>query len=319
MKKSIYFILFSFVAITYCGCAKSTPVVKPEESTKKLFSLNIDPTALPLAFSANTIAYTIDKNLPEVSGILFSRRNKNVLWAEEDSGNGQFLYVYSTTGHQEKKIALLNTMTHDAEDIGYGPDKDGHYNRVFLADIGDNNNKRSTVDIYTFREPDFLDSTSIPSEMTAENKIRLKYPDYPGIRENAEAMFVDPTTNRMYIFSKQASTCHVYTLDFPYDYNSVNTLKYVGDINIRFERVTAADISPDGMYVLLKTYEHIFYWKRESGEDLNKTFTRMPELVPYQGEVQGEAVTWGNVPDEYFTFSEADNNVVPKLFQYIRK
>ena len=319
MKKSIYFILFFLVVITYCGCKESTTAVTLQKNTEKLFSLNIDPTDLSLTFSTDTISYTIVKNLSEVSGIIYSRRNKNVLWAEEDSGNGQFLYVYSTTGHLEKKIALLNTMTHDAEDIGYGPDKVGNYNSVFLADIGDNNNKRSTVDIYTFPEPEFLDSTSIPSEMTAENKISLKYPDYPGIRENAEAMFVDPITNRMYIFSKKASTCHVYTLDFPYDYTSVNTLKYVGDINIRFEKVTAADISPDGMYVLLKTYEHIFYWKRESGEDLNKTFTRMPELVPYQGEVQGEAVTWGNVPDEYFTFSEADNNVIPKLFKYIKK
>ena len=303
----------------YSGCTNSTTTVKPQENIKILFSLNVDPTALPLAFSTDTISYAIVKNLPEVSGILYSRSNKNILWAEEDRGNGQFLYVYSTTGHQEKKISLLNTMTHDAEDISYGPGKDGQYNRIFLADIGDNHNKRSTVDIYTYREPDFLDSTSIPSEMTAENIIRLKYPDYPGIHENAEAMFVDPTTNRMYIFSKQSSTCHVYTLDFPYDYNSVNTLTYVGDINIRFEKVTAADISPDGMYILLKTYEHIYYWERNSGEDLNKTFTRMPELVPYQGEVQGEAVAWGKVPDEYFTFSEADNDVVPKLIQYIKK
>ncbi len=271
---------------------------------------------LGYAFAADTVSYFIDKNLHENSGLLYSRVNLNTLWAEQDSGNGQFLYLYTTTGHFLKKIKLINTNTHDAEDIAYGPNEKGIYSQIFLADIGDNKNSRSTVDIYTYSEPVFADTTSIPGQMTAVEKIRLRYPK---LRENAEALFVDPLTNRIYIFSKAASVSHVYTLDFPYDYTHVNNLKHVGDINVRFQKVTAADISRDGMNILLKTYDYILYWRRKPGESLNKIFTRMPVKLPYSPEVQGEAVAWGKTADEYYTFSEESHGVIPKLFFYKKK
>lgn len=313
---SLFFLFLLIVISSGCKTSNISPQKQVPVSPQLLFTLNIDPDVLNYAFVADTTSYVIDKNLRENSGLLYSRINQHILWGEQDSGNGQFLYLYTTTGHFLKKIQLLNTNTHDAEDIAYGPNEKGVYNQIFLADIGDNKNSRSTVDIYTYDEPVFSDTTSIPSQMTAVKKIRLKYPKF---RENAEALFVDPLTNRIYIFSKAASVSHVYTIDFPYNYSHINSLKHVGDINVRFQKVTAADISHDGMNILLKTYDYILYWKRKPGESLNKTFTRMPTMMPYKPEVQGEAVTWGKASDEYYTFSEESHGVIPKLFFYKKK
>lgn len=316
-QRMIIPIFFIFLLGVFYGCKKNTAIHEPSKKTNPLlFSLSVDPVSLPLGFSADTTSYIIDKNLPEVSGILYSRVNRAMLWVEQDGGNGQFLYVYSTQGKQIKKIALHNTMANDAEDIAYGPDEKGKYNRIYLADIGDNNKKRTSVSVYTFKEPLFSDTSLIPKQLTAENKIVLKYPNGA---ENAEALFVDPLTNKMYVFSKQSSVSHVYTLDFPYQYKTINRLKHVGDINIRFQKVTAADISPDGLNILLKTLDYILYWKRKQNEDLTKTFSRLPVLLPYAAEVQGEAITWGHLSDEYFTWSEQSHGVVPELFRYHRK
>ena len=71
-----------------------------------------------------------------------------------------------------------------------------------------------------------------------------------------------------------------------------------------FKWITAGDISKDGQQVLLKSYEKVFYWRREPHEHIWDTMVRKPEELPYKTEKQGEAI--GFTPDGkgYYTTSE---------------
>jgi len=305
--------LIVIMALLLQSCQKTTTDQQNSAIKSSMFFLQFSPDKINLAFATDTLSYNPVPNLDEASGIVCSFVNQGSVWVEEDSGNGPFLYRYSDHGKLLTKCRLLNYEARDAEDMGYGPTPSGSkYNQLYVADIGDNKRRRSIVDIYTFKEPVIPDSVA-SFEIPVDKKIRLKY---PGKSENAEAFFVDPLTNKMYIFSKESSISNVYTLSFPYSYDKTNLLSLVGNINIRFQKITAADISRDGMKILIKTLDYIFYWERNPGEDLNETFTRLPLKVPYVPEAQGEAVCWNLQDNGYFTFSELSDQVIPKLYSY---
>jgi hypothetical protein len=68
--------------------------------------------------------------------------------------------------------------------------------------------------------------------------------------------------------------------------------------------ITAGDISKDGLQILLKSYENVYYWKRNGSEPVWKTLQSKPEEPFYIPERQGEAI--GFTPDGkgYYTTSE---------------
>ena len=70
------------------------------------------------------------------------------------------------------------------------------------------------------------------------------------------------------------------------------------------------DISPNGQEILLKTYDYILYWKRESEENLSNTFKRSGIRLPYTREMQGEAICWSVSGNSFYTLSEGKNRTL---------
>jgi hypothetical protein len=144
----------------------------------------------------------------------------------------------------------------------------------------------------------------------------------------------------IYIVTKvYYDVCQVFRMPFRLDYGTEKqTLEYICDLGVRsdlgyseknqpykgFHLVTAADISPDGKYILIKNhnnivaaYSWILYWEREDGESVADALKRQPQpLKCYTYEWQGEAICW---LDDYtfYTTSDADDGN-PPIYIYRR-
>jgi hypothetical protein len=79
--------------------------------------------------------------------------------------------------------------------------------------------------------------------------------------------------------------------------------------------IVAADISDDGNEILLKSYNNVYYWKKESDASLEKTLFEAPQMLPYTPvEPEGESICWNH--KNYLTLSEKDHAI---LYEYRRR
>lgn len=266
-----------------------TPSYNPSElDTTKLFN------AVPVV---NDLAR---KDLLEISGVAASRVNAGILYIHNDSGNPDQVYLTDGNGDDNGTLSL-NVSNRDWEDIAVGPGPVNGVNYVYIADIGDNDSKYSSVYIYRFPEPVVNDQT-LPyvANVTAIDKIELKYPDGP---RNAETLMVDPNTKDIYIASKENNISQVYVAKYPQSTTSVTTLTPV--VKLYFNKATGGDISPDGTEILLRSNQLIWYWKLPSGMNIADGLKTQPEVAPYaNNEPQGEGVAFAADNSGYYTDTE---------------
>jgi hypothetical protein len=71
--------------------------------------------------------------------------------------------------------------------------------------------------------------------------------------------------------------------------------------------------------VLLKNYNEIYYWKRNSNEPILEVLKRKPIKIDYDREPQGEAIAWKLDGSGFYTLSESKLIVGGNLYFYKRK
>ena len=138
----------------------------------------------------STVTGTVaDPALDEISGVVVGHRMDGVLWVEEDSGNDAAVYALEPTGEVVAEVTVDGATNEDWEDLAWAK------GRLWVGDIGDNERDRSAIQVYSFREPRDRGVTSVDATI-----VRLRYEDGP---HDAEAMFVDPRDEHLYIIEKQ--------------------------------------------------------------------------------------------------------------------
>ncbi len=154
-------------------------------------------------------------------------------------------------------------------------------------------------------------SAQSPVEATIDevDTLSLRYPD--GAAHDSEALLIDPPTGDLYLISKTTSgRSGVYRARAPLSVDETMTLELVAtlattvDAGRGSERITAGDISPDGRFVLVKTYTRAYLWTRPEGATIEQTFATEPCDVPLAVEPQGEAIGFAADGMGYFTVSE---------------
>lgn len=249
-----------------------------------------------------------DKEMNEISGIAASGTAKDIYYVHNDSGDTSRFFAISPEGK------LLSTIYYkgdpaaqqgvfDCEDIAVGPGPGARKSYVYIADIGDNAANRKYTTIYRIAEQSsLLKGGNVNATATP---LHLKYPDGP---KDAEAMMIDPLQKLIYIISKRSDTVKVYTAPLAFKTNDTVTMTYRTKLFFKgfkpFKWITAADISKDGKQVLVKSYEKIYYWKREGTEPIWETLQRKPHEPNYQQEKQGEAIGFTADGKGYYTVSE---------------
>lgn len=256
-----------------------------------------------------------DERLDELSGIAASASNPGYLYVHNDSGDSSRWFAISSDGGVKATIHYdadphLGLGVVDVEDIAVctGPEDGAHY--VYLGDIGDNDAVRKDIKIYRAKDP----VLTTPYIKVKADRLVLRYPDGP---RDAETLMADPVDKLLYIVSKREDSVAVYST--PLNFKSGDTVVLTRRTRLFFagsgqpKWITAGDISPSGTKILLKSYAHVYYWKRGAGEPVWKAMQRPPANLPYDLEPQGEAIGFSLDEKGYFTVSEGKG---PRLYRY---
>lgn len=253
--------------------------------------------------------------MSEASGLAWSMKNPGKIWAHNDSGHANTIFLIdSTSGEIMARYTISGTVNLDWEDmeLSYGPSEGEYY--IYIADTGDNNERRPNYSIYRFPEPEYYEShygRNIFLDDAGVERIRFEYPDGS---HDTEGILVDPLTKDIFLVTKRDVVSMLYVLPYPQPINELYTIYKAGEFS--FRQASAATSSLSGERVLIKNRQEIFYWQREAGETMVEMLARTPVKAPYAGEPQGEAICF-DLDYNYFTLSEELNSsTVPPLFKY---
>jgi len=255
-----------------------------------LSSLSAVPTGAQQACRAVGQLMSV-KELPEASGVATSRRVSGLLWLHNDSGQ-PVLFAVASDGTLRGRVRISGAGVGDWEDIDVGPCPQGSC--VYIGDIGDNNAKRRDVVIYRVPEPDAGAGTSAAAE-----SMRLTYPD--GARD-AEALLVLPNGNLFIITKGERGPAALYRAPDAFRNGATAQLVRVativdseGNRNAavgRSNRITGADASRDGRWVVLRTLDAVTFYSAEAF-----TAGKVREVLRFDvsavRESQGEGVAFG--------------------------
>ena len=239
-------LVFSASSLVVCtnGIDTSRPPPGPEASAPPA-----EPSC-PRVVDSTVTGTVADPALDEISGVVVGHRMDGVLWVEEDSGNDAAVYALEPTGEVVAEVTVDGATNEDWEDLAWAR------GRLWVGDIGDNERERSTIEVYSFREPRDRGVSTVDA-----TTLRLRYEDGP---HDAEAMFVDPRDEHLYIIAKQFTEpkSAVYAVRLrevrPGD---VGVLRLVARVPLSF--VTAADLGPAGIVVRNYLSTLVFPWSAD--------------------------------------------------------
>ncbi|MFA7272273.1 MAG: hypothetical protein WC044_00305 [Crocinitomicaceae bacterium] len=206
-----------------------------------------------------TVLGSLSNKLKEISGLVFV--NDTLLVGHNDGGNAAEIFFLDLSGKIIREVKIKNAKNKDWEDIAF----DGK-DRLFIGDIGNNNNDRTDLCIYEISLKEALRSDSVNAkkfEFSYSNQ--HSFPPPPEDKHfDAEALcfFKDS----LYIFTKCRTE--------PWDGNSYvfslatnkneqkaafsNSL-YVGKSGWWQDAITGVDIQ--GSYCYLLTYNRLMVYK----------------------------------------------------------
>jgi hypothetical protein len=274
----------------------------------------------------DTLGFSTDTRLKEISGLLVSRKNPDTFWVHNDSGDAPVLYALRKD-MTIKALFEIEGATHtDWEDIAQATIEGKNY--LFIGDIGDNRAARKSITVYQVEEP-ALDTGS-PAKLKVYRTIELVYED--GARD-AEALLYDSRTNELILVTKRDEKARVYSAQLDQiTPEQTTTLTFEGTLQLDalksdlppmrtyLNYITAADQHEDGS-MLLKNYFRVWRYTNSELKPLKQLLTQQkPEQLPYLLEQQGEAIAFDLDSNRYYTTSEcADDGTshIPQpLYRY---
>ncbi len=250
----------------------------------------------------NRGAVTSD-DLNEISGLVASRRQAGLFWANEDSGAAPQLSALRENGSLAGQWTIPGAENVDWEDIAAGPSPNGPV--LYAADTGDNAEGRDSVVVYRVPEPS---PATGGGATTPADRLELTYPDGA---HDAEAVIVDPRRGTLMIFTK-GTPGNVYALSPPLPFGSSARLRLITAAPLSL--ATGADVSADGTTVALRGYFGFVVWRRKGNEPLTQTVRRKPCATPtILTDGQGEAIALSKGGTTAWTIAEGSR---PPVLRY---
>jgi len=244
-----------------------------------------EPATLFCSVSASTI--------DESSGLAQSKAHPTEIYTHNDSGDTARFFRVNSQGSITGTFLLNNVSARDWEGMAIRGDQ------IYLGDIGDNPKNRANIQVHQCTEP-----TSTP--ISQFKTYTLNYPDGP---RDAECLMVHPKTGDLWIVSKVSSgPSSVYRLPAPSASGSYTLIKMgtvpVGDPGAFGNMVTDGAISPDGKYVVLRTYTAAFEFKVK--DSFEKWFEQTPTRVSTPTLPQSEGICYGQDGRSLYISSEGN-------------
>ena len=257
------------------------------------------------------------EDLKESSGLAASEC-QDVLWTHNDAGSSDALiYAMDTTGKHMGVWKVTNAGNVDWESIaGYkGPDGKCY---VLIADIGDNDEKRSELAIYRIPEPTVSNETSSSSRSNSlqtapAETLKFTYSDGPN---NAETILVNPQTSDIYIVTKEKKgPAGVHKLKHEFGATTVAKTVKVADIAVPSSPeglLTGGSFSPDGKRVMLCDVKNGYELVLPDGTaDPDAIWKQKPTVIDLGERKQGEGVSYGR--DGYSLYASSEKKNTPLI------
>jgi hypothetical protein len=169
---------------------------------------------------------------------------------------------------------------------------------LFVADVGDNLRRRSSVSIYLAEEP-----TSATQDVEASG-IEFQFEGGP---RDCEAVAFDPTSKSFLLIEKKLGLASdVFELPLKADPNvprpALRTARRAGSIPVPL--VTGVDISPDARLLAVTTYTSIVLYRRMDRESWMEAVKRGGKGIAVPPRRQGEAICFGSDGASLYLTSE---------------
>lgn len=235
--------------------------------------------------------FTIDDpRVDESSDLARSGTHDDVWWTSNDSGDSARIFAIDKTGQVLAEVTY-DGQARDVEAIGIGTNK-----RIYVGDIGDNLSNQDTITVYSLPEPEQLQDQRVKARA-----YKFKYPDGP---HNAEALLVNPQTNRLYIVTKEAPKGGIYAAPTPDEMSrtEVNDLTKLGTAP---GIITDGTFTPDGRRVLLRSVNSLTVWSWPAMKQL--------ATAPLPLQIVGESLAMGPNDDTVYFGSEGKNSAVYQM------
>ncbi len=161
---------------------------------------------------------------------------------------------------------------------------------LFIADIGDNNARRSSISVYQVSEPSAGASAVSPSRA-----VTARYPDGP---RDAEAMFIH--AGDIYIVTKgRKGAIELYKWPKGAGTGGAVTLEKIREVlpapKSADDRITSGSASPDGKWVAIRSYRTIYLFSARSFLDSSdKHVTPVTSDLGQMKEAKGEGLALAN-------------------------
>lgn len=236
-----------------------------------------------------TVEFPLPKKLKEVSGIALSH-DKNIIWAIEDQGNKNMVYVLNRQGKQVADVVVENAENNDWEDIT----KDAQGN-IYIGDFGNNDNNRQNLAILKL---DLKDASQKTTKAIQTTKFHYEgQTEFPPKKSNwlydCEA-FVEMSGN-FYLFTKNRSkgfdgTFLVFQLpnrEGEFEAKLIGKLKLAGKYSDA--AITSAAINSTNDKIVLLTHKNIHVLSGFTADNFN---TAKIEKVPLNHNSQKEAIVF---------------------------
>lgn len=248
--------------------------------------------SIVLAFSCNHGNLVVIANLPgtlsEASALQITSAS-NDFWIIEDAGNTNALYAIDSLGKLTKTIKIENAKNKDWEDLT--TDSIGN---IYIGDFGNNSKKRHKFSILK------IEKDSIKGKTATAKFIKFNLPE--GIKsKDFEGFFLHQ--NFFYLFSKEHKK--FITLKVPNQIGT-HTATVISEYNFKGDknRITSADISPDGKTVVLLNHGKLWKLSDFKNDDF---FSGTIEALPFNHSSQKEGICFKSNSEVYITDETTKN------------
>jgi hypothetical protein len=275
-----------------CACSRPKPVSAQKDGVPDAGpSLYTPATGVPgcTLYGLPRQTGTVPVELGELSGLAASARHAGIFWAHNDSDNVFRLYALEDSGKIRATLTLTGAKPTDIEDIAVGPCEPRAEAPpcLYLADTGDNFERRPQVRLFRLPEPERLADATLPVETLA-----FTYPDGP---HNAESLVIDARSGELAVITKTPDSLgDVYSLEGLGPSSTgkavkLGTLRAPQDVD---RLTTGADLHLSGERLLLRTYTRAWEVRAPKATRLQQLIAGEVAEVPAGSQAQAEAITF---------------------------
>lgn len=242
----------------------------------------------------------LDDMVHESSGMETSTLVPGRLYHTNDSGDGPTVYVTDAQGQSVRKVQVQDFDPKDTEDLSVGTCPQGTSSCLYLADIGDNLKRRSSIQIAILEEAKLGAKAARPL-----NVVKVRYPEGA---QNAESMAVHPSGDA-YIITKREGGGRIYRIPKANLMLKETTAELMGSVQFSDgdALATGMDISEDGSSFLLLTYQDVLHFNVDlSRMQKGRGLGREAQEVGIEALKKQEAVAF-NGPKSFLYTTEGDS------------